>query len=151
MMNKKKIGLAVVLVLIIMQFFTIDKTNKIADPSKDLIAITKPNQEVAEILKTSCYDCHSNQTRYPWYANIAPVSWWLKSHVDEASEHLNFSNWGNYSLKKQDHKLEELYEEVEEGEMPLPSYTWLHNEANLSEEQKEKLITWSKSLRAQLK
>lgn len=146
-MNKKKIALAVVLILILMQFFTIDKSTLPVDPAKDFIAITKPNQELEEILKSACYDCHSNQTKYPWYSNIAPVSWWLKHHVDEASEHLNFSNWGDYSVKRQDHKLEELYEEVEEGEMPLPSYIWLHGEANLTADQKEKLINWAKSLR----
>jgi len=78
------------------------------------------------------------------------VSWWIKDHVEEAAEHLNFSVWGDYSLKQQDHKLEELYEEVEEGEMPLPSYTWVHADARLTSEQREQLINWAKDLRENL-
>jgi hypothetical protein len=148
--NKKNIGLGIATIILLMQFFTIDKTQAEVDPAKDLIAITEPSDDVISILKTSCYNCHSDETEYPWYSNIAPVSWWIKDHIEEAKGHLNFSIWGDYSLKKQDHKLDEVYEEVEEGEMPLPSYTWIHSEANLSSEQREELINWVKDLREDL-
>lgn len=145
--NKKNILKVIVVVLVIIQFFTIDKSTSPVDTTKDFLNVTQAPVEVAEIIKTSCYDCHSNQTNYPWYTNIAPVSWWIEHHIEEGKEHLNFSNWSAYSAKKADHKLEEFYEEVEEGEMPLKSYTILHGYAKLSEKEKELLISWVKSLR----
>jgi len=140
--NMKKIGIAIVAILVIMQFFQIDKTNPAVDASKDFIMMANPPQEVKLILKQACYDCHSHETAYPWYTYVAPVSWWLKSHINEGREHLNFSDWSTYSAKKQDHKLEEVGEEVHEGEMPLDSYTWAHSEARLSEEQVQTLVNW---------
>lgn len=145
--NKKNILKVIVALLVIIQFFTIDKTTTPVDTTKDFISVTQPPAKVAEIIKTSCYDCHSNQTNYPWYTNVAPVSWWVGHHIEEGKEHLNFSKWADYSEKKADHKLEEFYEEVEEGEMPLESYTIVHGEAKLSQEDKELLISWVKSLR----
>ena len=106
---------------------------------------TKPIEEVRAILKENCYDCHSNQTEYPWYSRIAPVSYWLDDHVEEGKEHFNMSAWESYSTKKKDHKLEELIEEVEEGEMPLDSYTWIHG--NLGTEDQEQLIQWAQLVR----
>ena len=94
------------------------------------------------ILQTSCFDCHSNYTNYPWYTNIQPIGWWLNHHVDEGKEELNFSEFESYSLKRKLHKLEEIKEMVEEGEMPLSSYTLIHGDTKLSPEQKEILYTW---------
>ncbi|WP_297815038.1 heme-binding domain-containing protein [uncultured Polaribacter sp.] len=145
--NKKTVLKILVALLVIIQFFGIDKTTTPVNESKDFVSVTNPPVKVATIIKTSCYDCHSNQTNYPWYTNIAPVSWWIGHHIEEGREHLDFSNWGDYSKKKADHKLEEFYEEVEEGEMPLTSYTSLHGEAKLSEEDKALLIAWVKTLR----
>ena len=102
---------------------------------------TMPSVALAEILKNNCYDCHSNQTQYPWYAEIAPISFWLNDHVEDGKRHFNVSEWDSYSLKKKDHKLEELIEFVEEGEMPLDSYTWLHG--NLTEEQTKLILQWA--------
>ncbi len=143
----KKILLGLVAVLIIIQFFRIDKTNPPVDNSQDFMTLTSPPAEVAQIMKDACYDCHSHETAYPWYTNVAPVSWWIKKHINEGREHLNFSIWGTYTAKKADHKLEECYEEVEEGEMPLNSYTWAHAEARLTDTQREQLVSWFKSLR----
>ena len=145
--NKKTVLKIIVALLVVIQFFRIDKTTTPIDESKDFVSVTNPPAQIATIIKTSCYDCHSNQTNYPWYTNIAPVSWWIGHHIEEGREHLDFSNWGDYSKKKADHKLEEFYEEVEEGEMPLSSYTRLHGEAALSEEDKVLLIAWVKTLR----
>ena len=149
--NKTKIGIGLLIIIVVMQFFRVDQSNGEANTSKDFIHMTQPAGEVKMILTSACYDCHSVRTEYPWYANIAPVSWWIKHHVDEGSEHLNFSVWGDYSAKRQDHKLEEIIEEVEEGEMPLKSYTWMHAEAKLSDEQKSALIDWVKELRKSYK
>lgn len=145
--NKKTVLKVVIAVFIMIQFIRIDKTITPVDITKDFISVTHPPARVAKIIKTSCYDCHSNQTNYPWYTNIAPVSWWIGHHIEEAREHLDLSNWADYSAKRADHKLEEFYEEVEEGEMPLESYTKLHSAAKLSKEDKEVLIAWIKTLR----
>ena len=134
-------------VLIVIQFFRIDKTNPPVKTEMDFINITKPSPEVTQILKTSCYDCHSHESVYPWYTNVAPVSWWIKSHINDARRHLNFSEWGSYSNKKADHKLEECIEMTDAGDMPLPSYTLIHSNATLSKQQQHALVTWFKSLR----
>lgn len=143
----KKILLILLGVFVVMQFFRITKTNATVVASNDFISITQPNAEVKALLESACYDCHSNQTRYPWYSEVAPVSWWLQHHVDEGKEHLNFSEWGTYSEKRSDHKLEECAEEVEHGEMPLDSYTWTHSDAKLTAEQRELLEDFFTSLR----
>lgn len=141
----KRILLVLLLAFVVMQFFRIDKTNPPVVEADDFISITQPSAEVEKILRTACYDCHSNETVYPWYSNIAPVSWMLEDHIEEGREHLNFSKWGTFELKKQNHKLDECAEEVEEGEMPLNSYTWTHGDASLSDKQKKTLADWFKS------
>jgi len=142
----KKIILGLVVLLVLIQFIRIDKTNPPVDKSKDFITLTKPSDEVKGILVTSCYDCHSNETTYPWYTNVAPLSWWLKNHINEGREHLNFSEWATYTEKRQQHKLDECMEEVHEGEMPLSSYSMMHKEAELSPAQREALNTWIATL-----
>ena len=143
---KKYILWGILAVVVIIQFFRIDKTNPEYDPAKDFIAMTNPPTEVADMIKASCYDCHSNQTVYPWYTNVAPVSWWVKKHINEGRKHLNFSEWGNYETKRQNHKLEEFYSEVNEGEMPLKSYTLIHSEARLSDAQVKQMTDWVVSI-----
>jgi hypothetical protein len=98
---------------------------------------------VKTILNKACMDCHSNNTRYPWYNNIQPVAFWLANHVDEGKEELNFSEFKTYKLKRQDHKLEEVVEMIQEGEMPLSSYTITHGDAKLTESEKQLLINWA--------
>ena len=142
----KKISLGLFVLLLIFQLFRISKTNPLSDPSKDLITITKPSDSIASILKVACYDCHSNQTTYPWYTSIAPFSWWIKHHINEGRHHLNFSDWGNYSGTKISHKLKECVEMIEENEMPMTSYTWMHRPAALSPLEKKRLAEWFKAL-----
>ena len=103
---KKKILYGLIIILIIIQFFRIDKTNPVVNSADDFIELTNPPKEIATILVSSCYDCHSNESTYPWYSNVAPVSWWVKHHINEAREELNFSKWSTYNTKKKDHKLE---------------------------------------------
>ena len=143
----KKFLYLLLIAVIAIQFFRIDTSVPEVSPASDFISITNPSNEVESILKTSCYDCHSYETKYPWYSNIAPVSWWLKYHINDGRKHLNFSIWGEYSSKKADHKLEECVEEVEEGEMPLGSYTITHSEAKLNSSQKKLLEDFFQSLR----
>lgn len=143
----KKISLFLLLLFAIMQFIRIDKTAPVSEPKNEFLVMNTASDEVTQLLKTGCYDCHSNQTVYPWYSQIAPVSWWLKDHINEGRKELNFSEWGNYNSRKQDHKLKECVEMVEEGEMPLNSYTLTHKGARINEEQKSVLVRWFNSLR----
>jgi len=147
---KKKILYGLLAIFIIIQFFRIDKTNPTVNFADDFIEITNPPLEIVAMIKTSCYDCHSNESTYPWYSNITPISWWIKDHINEAREELNFSVWSTYSAKKKDHKLEEMIEEVDKGEMPLKPYPLTHPEAQLTSEQKEQLIDWFKKTRLEL-
>jgi len=143
----KKSFFGIILLVVIIQFFRIDKTNPVSDPGVDMFVVENVPDDVQTLLKTSCFECHSSSTRYPWYTNIAPVSWWVKHHIDEARDELNFEEWGTYSEKKKAHKLEEIEEMIEEKEMPLPSYLWIHDEAKLSKQEQKKLIIWAKNLR----
>jgi len=148
-MNKKLkfVGLLLLLVFVVMQFVRPEKNKGGTEGITAFKNDTKPSDEVFMILKKNCFDCHSDSTKYPWYAEIAPISYWLADHVKEAKGDFNMSAWEKYSTKKKDHKLEELIEEVEEGEMPLESYTWIHGK--LSKEDKEKLIQWANLVRIQ--
>ncbi len=122
---------------IAIQFFRPEKSPAAADLSADIsTAVTVP-EGVTAILRESCYDCHSNETRYPWYFEIQPVGWWLNDHIDDARGHLNFSDFASTSLRRQYHKLEEITEQIDLGEMPLPSYLIVHRGAELSEDQKD--------------
>lgn len=144
----KKIALALLVVFLGMQFFRPEKNVSTEPHLQAFLAETNPSGEVAGILETSCYDCHSNNTVYPWYNQVAPVSWWLADHVDEGKEHLNFSDWDSYNAKKKDHKLEEVIEMVEASEMPLNEYTWTHEEARLTDAQREAVMEWARQTRA---
>jgi hypothetical protein len=145
--TKRNILLGILVLLVVIQVFRIDKSTKPVNPETDFIAITQPNDEVVQLLKIACYDCHSNQPAFPWYTNIAPVSWWIKYHIDEGSHHLNFSDWGTYTEKRKNHKLEECIEMLEEGEMPLDSYTWMHKGAKLTDAQKLQLVEFLKAVK----
>ena len=144
----KKILLLLLLVFVGMQFYRPDKNIDENESKTVFLTETNPPEDVKAILASSCYDCHSNNTVYPWYNNIAPVSYWLADHIRHGKGHLNFSEWEKYSKKKKDHKLEELIEMVEKKEMPLKEYTWTHSEAKLSEAQISSLIDWAKRTRA---
>lgn len=100
---------------------------------------------VEAILKVACYDCHSNYTRYPWYAEVQPVAAWLADHVEEGKSELNFSAFTQRRAAVQNHKMEEVIEQVREGEMPLASYTWVHRDAILDARQKQLLIDWAQA------
>ncbi len=143
----KNSAIFLVFLFLLIQSFKIDKTTQPMDSSKDFTSVTAANSDIANLLKTACYDCHSNQPTYPWYTNIAPVSWWVKNHIKEGSRHLNFSEWGTYSEKRKNHKLEECIEMVEEGEMPMSSYTIMHKEAKLTNGQRLQLVEFFKGLK----
>jgi len=140
---KKKILIGLVLVFAVIQFIPSGAPETSDDLSKDLIANNDIPEDIAAILKTSCYDCHSNQTDYRWYSYIAPVSFLVASDVNEGKEHINFSEWESLSKMDKAEALDELGEEVEEGEMPLKIYFIIHSDATLSDEQRTKLVDWA--------
>lgn len=143
----KKILVALLVIFVIMQFFGPDKNQGEIASIDAFIAETNPPTEVHEILKNNCFDCHSNVTKYPWYNNITPVNYWMDDHVRHGKGDFNVSQWESYSVKKKDHKIEELIEEVEERHMPLPSYTWTHGE--LSDDDIKAVVDWGNQVRAQ--
>ncbi len=100
--------------------------------------------EVKTIIKRACYDCHSSESTWPWYSKIAPSSWFVINHVNEARDEYNFSTWDKYSPEKKSEIIEEIWEEVDEGKMPLWSYVILHPEAKLSAEDKKVIYSWAK-------
>ena len=141
---KKKILIALALVLVAIQFIRPEK-NLSGDNTFAIQTKYAMSEELSQLMGAACNDCHSNKTEYPWYANIQPVAWWLASHVEDGKRHLNYSAFTNRPLAWQNHKFEETIEMVKEGEMPLPSYTWLglHPDANLTDAQREMITNWA--------
>ena len=103
--------------------------------------------EVNKIIQTSCLDCHSNSTKYPWYSKIAPASWFLAQHIKEGKEHLNFSEWTTYNKDQKEHIIKDLKEVLNEREMPLKSYLLIHKDAKLTENQYQILYDWANALK----
>lgn len=150
----KKI-LKIVVVLIVtafvgIQFFRPTFSNPPIVPGQTLEDSTLVPAEVQMVLSRSCNDCHSNKTIYPWYSQVAPMSWLLADHIDAGRHELNFSEWNTYTLKKKAHKLEEICEMVEGGSMPLSSYLWMHRDAVLEPTQRTLLCDWAKAERQKL-
>lgn len=141
--------MVLLVVLVIIQFFKPTK-NTAAGVQVNAIenVYTVPSQ-ITGILQKACNDCHSNNTKYPWYVNIQPVAWWMDDHIKEGKRELNFSEFGTYSLKRQDHKLEEVTEQIVD-EMPLQSYTLVHRNAKLTETEKKALTDWANTLRKEI-
>lgn len=146
----KKILIGLVIVLVILQFIRPERNISTAASANDIRVTHAVPANVLSVLKRACYDCHSNNTNYPWYTNIQPVGWWMQHHVNEGKEELNFSEFGTYSAKKAAHKLEETAEMVEEKEMPLESYTWIHKDAKLSADEIKLVADWANALKAQI-
>lgn len=144
----KKIGLAALAILLVAQFFRPEENNGDLSSVSAFLEETKPPENVQKILKETCFDCHSSKTNYPWYNNITPLNYWLDDHIKDGKKHLDFSNWNAYTLKRKEHKMDELHEEVAAKKMPLESYTYTHAEANLTQEQIDAVVTWGKKTQA---
>ena len=152
-MVKKVVKIVVVVVvlgLVAIQFFGIDKTNPPVEREKTLEANANVPPDVSLILGRSCNDCHSNQTIWPWYSYIQPSGWFLKDHINDGRRELNFSEWGTYNARRKSKKLEEICEQIESKEMPLPSYLWIHRDAVLSESEGKALCDWAKAEKAKV-
>ncbi|MFT3843507.1 MAG: heme-binding domain-containing protein [Lacibacter sp.] len=146
----KKIFYVIIAILVIIQFIK-PKRNLSAGPyPNDITTKFAMSDNVSAALKTACYDCHSNNTVYPWYANVQPVAWWLAKHVNDGKKHLNFNEFTTYNEKRQRKKLDEISESVTEGWMPLGSYTWIHKDAILTAQQKDAIKKWCDESMAKL-
>jgi len=139
-----------VIAFIGIQFIRPDFTNPPVVEADTLEASMQVPEQVDAILNRSCVDCHTNKTVYPWYSKIAPVSWWLGNHISEGRRELNMSAWNTYSPKKKANKLNEICEQVESGEMPLPSYLWIHRYAVLKEGETKTLCDWANAEKAKI-
>jgi hypothetical protein len=146
----KIVALLLVVIVVGIQFVRPARTNPAVDESQTIFARMQMTSEVSSILDRSCRDCHSNKTVWPWYTNVAPVSWWLSDHVNTGRSNLNLSEWGKLDTNRQDRKLRQICDEVQDGVMPLSSYTPMHPQAKLSEQDKKTLCDWTERERERL-
>lgn len=144
----KKLVLLVLVVVVLIQFIQPEK-NLSNDNTKSISAVHDVPAEVQVIMEKACADCHSNLTNYPWYGSIAPVSWFVARHVQEGKEHLNFSEWASYNDYQKEHILNDLQEVLQDREMPLTSYVWMHETAQLTAEEYTLFSEWIKKLKEQ--
>ncbi|MBD3840515.1 MAG: heme-binding domain-containing protein [Campylobacterales bacterium] len=128
----------VLFVLVLLQFIPVKIENKPFDKALEI----KAPEEIMAILKRSCYDCHSNEVKIPWYASIAPFSYTIANHIDLGRKWVNFSEWENYTQEQKDKKLDGIFRTVYAA-MPLPSYLWLHPEAKLTKDEIKKIRDWT--------
>jgi len=146
----RKILIALLIALVIIQFFHPAKNKHAVLPDHSIAALYPVPPAIKEILAVSCNDCHSNNTVYPWYSKLQPVDWWLNDHVKDGKSELNFDEFATYNLRRQYHKLEEVIDQVKKGEMPLNSYTWIHKDAILSAAQQQEITAWANGIRTSM-
>ncbi|MGN6541497.1 MAG: heme-binding domain-containing protein [Ginsengibacter sp.] len=146
----KKIGLIVLVVIIVIQFIQPNRNESGKALPSDISKVYNVPAPVYSVLKNACYDCHSNNTNYPWYSNIQPFGWWLASHIKRGKEELNFSEFDNYSTRRQRSKLFSVEKSIEDGTMPLPSYALIHKDSRLTKEQKGIIIDWADKIKDSL-
>ncbi len=143
----KKILLAILVLFVLIQFIQPAKNRSAQVLPMDISKVVDVPESMQIILKTSCYDCHSNNTNYPWYSFIQPGAWWMASHIKDGKGDLNFSEFGSYTKRKQQNKLKSIAKSIEDETMPLASYTLVHTNANLSKINKELIMNWATTMK----
>lgn len=147
-MNRSTLAVLVVVVVALgAQFVRPDMMNPPTNPARTLTATERVPAGVTATLQRACQDCHSNDTRWPWYAQISPASWLLADHVADGRRELNLSEWGTFQARRRDKKLQEICEQLEHRKMPLTSYLWLHPEAAVSDAEVKAVCDWTKDVR----
>jgi hypothetical protein len=144
---KKIVWWIILAILVLIQFIPYGITNEAHDAENDFFAHVSADPAMVDLVHAACYDCHSQEAKKPWYAYVAPVKFWVNLHVRGARQHVDFSNWGQLSADKKSHKMDECAEMVGNGEMPLKSYTLMHSEARLSDDQRQELIAFFERLK----
>ncbi len=147
MKTRNKILLGLLILFVLIQFFRPDKNVSAAKQPYDIFNYYPASDTVKALVQAACYDCHSNNTEYPWYSNVQPLYWWMDLHVKEGKRKFNFSTYGDYGMRRATHKMDESIELMEEGEMPLKSYTWIHTGSRLNAEQQALIIAWFREVR----
>ena len=149
----KNLLLLLFVVIVIIQFIHPEKNISGPDAllKNDICKVYLVPDNVNHILQTSCYDCHSNNTIYPWYSKIQPVAWWLNNHIVEGKREIDFSEFATYRIGRQYKKLDEIIKQVKEDEMPLSSYTLIHRNAGLTADQKLAIANWASSIKDSIK
>ena len=142
--------ISLICLFILIQLKRPTRINPAVDESQTIEVHTQMTAEAKDILSRSCYDCHSNKTVWPWYTNVAPVSWWIADHIKEGRQNLNLSEWAKLDRDRQDRKLRQICDEVEDGAMPLSSYLPMHPKARLSDQDKKTLCDWTAAERERL-
>lgn len=146
MKRLKIIGLVLLVVLVGLQFFPTGTNHSTTIPSTDFVKTYKAPEDIAQTLQTSCYNCHSNNTDYPWYSKVQPVGWLLENHINKGKEELNLSEFGSYSDRRQQSKLTSMISQIEDDKMPLAAYTFIHRDARLSKDKKINLLDYLRAL-----
>lgn len=142
-----KIVLLILLIVFVgIQFIPSERNQNTIVPKTDFMKVNNVPKNINIMLQTSCYDCHSKNTVYPWYNKIQPVAWFLESHINEGKKELNFNEYGNYSIRKQKSKLKAITSQIKSDDMPLSSYTIIHKNAILTKGNKVVLINWLQQL-----
>ena len=149
-MKTKWFLLALAGIFAVIQAFPINRNLPFTRPDEEFHRMENPGAEVMQLLKQACYDCHSNHTRYPWYARIQPLGWWMQDHILEGRQEMNFSEFGRWSAEDRADVLRHCAKLIEKGSMPLRSYLPMHPEARLSEAQKTMLLDWLKNRAGEL-
>ena len=138
----KKISLVLVIIFVGIQFIQPAHNKSGQVLPIDFTIVYRVPTNVQTILQNACYDCHSNNTSYPWYSNIQPMAWIMRRHIDNGKEKLNFSEFGSYSSRRQISKLKGIANQIKDDEMPLSSYKMMHSKAKLTKEEKDLIINW---------
>ena len=142
----KKILIGLLVIILLMQIMQPTKNQSDTISENDISKTYALPAGVQETLVNKCYDCHSNNTKYPWYVYVQPIGWWMASHIKEGKDELDFSEFKTYSTKKANHKLEEVSEQIAEGHMPIKSYLWLHPDAKVTTDELHAINDWIASL-----
>jgi hypothetical protein len=146
----KVLGVVLLIALVGIQFVPTTRNQTDVVPRTDFMIVNDVPKDIENIVKTSCYDCHSNNTEYPWYNKVQPVAWFLEDHITHGKEELNFNEWDTYSSRRKNSKLKSVISQVEDGEMPLTSYTLVHRDAKLSDTEKKTVLDWVSKLKDSL-
>ncbi|BDW93413.1 MULTISPECIES: heme-binding domain-containing protein [Flavobacteriaceae] len=150
-----KIAKIIVLILLVgfvgIQIVPTDFNQSDTVPKTDFLLVNNTSENISTLLQESCYDCHSNNTRYPWYNKVQPVAWFLENHIKDGKEELNFNEWDTYTNRRKNSKLKSIISQIKDDEMPLASYTLIHKDAELSKPEKTLIIDYINNLKEKLK
>tara|TARA_R110002049_G_scaffold25568_1_gene89734 strand:+ start:1028 stop:1483 length:456 start_codon:yes stop_codon:yes gene_type:complete len=146
----KIIAIIALVVLVGIQFVPTERNQSDIVPVTDFMLVNNVPKTIQKKLQVSCYDCHSNNTQYPWYNRVQPIAWFLEDHIKEGKAELNFNEWDSLSSRRKTSKLRSIIKQIESGEMPLDSYTLIHKDAKFSEAETEEIINWITQLKDSL-